>query len=167
MKEDLLNELLREGENTRKLLKAVPDSALNWKPSSMNWTTAKLASHIAGLYDWYWAVVELDELNLDTYVYDRGDISVAANIVAKFEENFEKARKVLESLDESKLSGTWKMTKGGHVAIPPIKKSEALRYTIQNHIYHHRGQLVTYLRASGNTVPGLYGPTAEKRKSDS
>lgn len=95
MKEDLLNELLREGENTRKLLKAVPDSALDWKPSSKNWTTAQLASHIAGLYDWYRTVVEMDELNLDTYVYDKGDISSAANIVARFEENFENARKAM------------------------------------------------------------------------
>lgn len=104
MKEDLLNELLREGENTRKLLKAVPDSALDWKPSSKNWTTAQLASHIAGLYDWYRTVVEMDELNLDTYVYDKGDISSAANIVARFEENFENARKAIEAWDESKLS---------------------------------------------------------------
>ncbi|RYG00925.1 MAG: damage-inducible protein DinB, partial [Chitinophagaceae bacterium] len=27
--------------------------------------------------------------------------------------------------------------------------------------YHHRGELVVYLRATGNKVPGMYGPTYE------
>jgi uncharacterized damage-inducible protein DinB len=29
------------------------------------------------------------------------------------------------------------------------------------HSVHHRGQLSTYLRAMGGTVPGNYGPTAD------
>ena len=29
------------------------------------------------------------------------------------------------------------------------------------HSVHHRGQLSTYLRAMGGTVPGIYGPTAD------
>ena len=30
-----------------------------------------------------------------------------------------------------------------------------------NHIYHHRDELVVLLRATGNKVPGMYGPTYE------
>jgi len=29
------------------------------------------------------------------------------------------------------------------------------------HSVHHRGQLSTYLRAMGGTVPGIYGPSAD------
>jgi uncharacterized damage-inducible protein DinB len=29
------------------------------------------------------------------------------------------------------------------------------------HSVHHRGQLSTYLRAMGGTVPSIYGPTAD------
>ncbi len=29
------------------------------------------------------------------------------------------------------------------------------------HSIHHRGQLTTYLRAMGGTVPEIYGPTAD------
>jgi hypothetical protein len=43
----LLGEFLHEVENTRKLLQAIPDSALGYKPSEKNWTTGQLASHIA------------------------------------------------------------------------------------------------------------------------
>ncbi len=33
IKQALLGEFLHEAENTRKILKAIPDSALDWKPS--------------------------------------------------------------------------------------------------------------------------------------
>lgn len=33
-----------------------------------------------------------------------------------------------------------------------------------NHIYHHLGEMIVYLRATGNKVPGMYGPTYEESK---
>lgn len=156
-----MNEFLHEGENTRKLLKAIPDSVLSWRPAEKNWTTAQLASHIAGIYDWYPAVILRDELVLDDYKYDRGDLSRAENIVAKFEENFANAQKALESFDESQAMDRWSMSRGGQVIIPPTPKIGIIRQVLCNHIYHHRGQLVTYLRVNGLQVPGLYGPTAD------
>jgi uncharacterized damage-inducible protein DinB len=33
------------------------------------------------------------------------------------------------------------------------------------HSVHHRGQLSTYLRAMGGTVPEIYGPTADTQVS--
>ncbi len=38
---------------------------------------------------------------MGTYVYDKGDISKAENIVAKFEENVSKAQHAIEISDES------------------------------------------------------------------
>lgn len=32
------------------------------------------------------------------------------------------------------------------------------------HSVHHRGQLSTYLRPMGGSVPGIYGPTADTQK---
>lgn len=161
LKQNLISEFLHEAENTRKLLKAIPDSALNWKPSEKNWTTAQLVSHIAGIYDWYPPVINMDKFDLDEYKYDRGDLSKAANIVAKFEENFTHAQKALESFDESKAMDNWSMVKNGHEIIPPSPKIRIIRYVLCNHIYHHRGELIIYLRSTGHTVPGLYGPTAD------
>ncbi|MBS1486733.1 MAG: DinB family protein [Bacteroidetes bacterium] len=161
LKEGLINEFLHETENTRKLLKAIPDAALNWKPAEKSWTTAQLASHIAGLYDWYDKVINLDDFALDAYHYDRGDLSKAANIVAKFEENAERAQRALENFDESTAKRPWQMTMRGHEAIAPTPKIVIIRSVLFNHVYHHRGELVVYLRATGHKVPGLYGPTAE------
>lgn len=160
----LLREFLHEAENTRKLLKAIPDSALNWKPSEQCWTTGQLASHIAEVYNWYNPTLHQNVFDMSTYKYDKGDISVAANIVAKFEENVKNAQEALEKAKEGNMYENWKMVMGGSEPIfPEMPRIQVIRGFLMNHLYHHRGELVVYLRASGNKVPGLYGPTADDK----
>jgi uncharacterized damage-inducible protein DinB len=45
----------------------------------------------------------------------------------------------------------------------PLAKIQVIRGFLYNHLYHHRGELVVYLRSTGNKVPGLYGPTADDK----
>lgn len=161
IKQALLGEFLHEAENTRKILKAIPDSALHWQPSEKNWTTGQLASHIAEVYNWYESTFNQDVFDMSTYQYDKGDISKAENIVAKFEENVAKAQNVLENSDENAYLNEWKMEMNGNVLFPPMPKIQVVRAFLYNHLYHHRGELVVYLRSTGNKVPGLYGPTAD------
>ncbi len=161
LKQGLINEFLHEVENTRKLLHAIPNSALDWKPTEINWNTAQLASHIVKLYAWLDPVINQDEFALDNFEYNQGDISDISNIISKFEENVEKSKKVLENFDESTAANLWKMIIHGHEAIPPTPKIAIIRGVVFNHLYHHRGELVVYLRMTGNKVPGLYGPTAD------
>ena len=40
-----------------------------------------------------------------------------------------------------------------------------VRSFLFNHLYHHRGELVSHLRATGNKVPGLYGPSYEEAQA--
>lgn len=160
----LLGEFNFESENTRKLLKAIPDSALNYKPSEKNWTTGQLASHIAEVYNWYEPTLHQNVFDMATYKYDKGDISHASNIVAKFEENLANARKALETAKDEHMMDEWKMVMGTEAALfPPMPRIQVVRGFLFNHLYHHRGELVVYLRASGNLVPGLYGPTADDK----
>jgi uncharacterized damage-inducible protein DinB len=159
-----LGEFLHEVENTRKLLKAIPDSALEYKPSEKNWTTGQLASHIAEVYNWYQPTLHQDVFDMATYKYDKGDISTTANIVAKFEENVKKAQEALESAKDDSMFANWKMVAGSDEPIFPVMpRVQVVRGFLFNHLYHHRGELVVYLRATGNTVPGLYGPTADDK----
>lgn len=163
IKQALLGEFLHEAESTRKLLKAIPDSALDWKPSEKNWTTAELASHIAEVYNWYEVTFNQDVFDMETYQYDKGDISKSGNIVAKFEENFKLAQKAIENSNEAAYMNEWKMQAGGKDIFPPTPKIQVIRGFLYNHLYHHRGELIVYLRATGNNVPGLYGPTADDK----
>ena len=99
---------------------------------------------------------------MGTYSYDKGDISKASNIVEKFEENVKKAREILANSDESTYMNNWSMGANGQAFIGPAPRIAMVRSLLYNHLYHHRGELVAHLRASGNKVPGLYGPTYEE-----
>ncbi len=161
--QSLLGEFMHEAESTRKLLNAIPDSALNYKPSEKSWTTGQLASHIAEVYNWYDQTFNSDVMEMSNYKYDKGDISKASNIVAKFEENVKNAQSVLENSSDDIMMNPWKMTMGVNDIFPAMARIQVVRGFLFNHLYHHRGELVVYLRATGNKVPGLYGPTADDK----
>ena len=162
--QSLLGEFQYEAENTRKLLQAIPDSALDFKPSEKNWTTGQLASHIAEVYNWYAPTLHENVFDMATYKYDKGDISKASNIVAKFEENMANAKKALETAKDENMFEEWKMVMGSDEPIFPVMpRIQVVRGFLFNHLYHHRGELVVYLRSTGNKVPGLYGPTADDK----
>lgn len=160
----LMGEFLHEAENTRKLLKAIPDTALTYKPADISWTTAQLASHIAEVYNWYEGTFHQNVFDMAAYTYDKGDISKAANIVEKFEENVSKAQSALERATDESMFENWKMVMGSDAAVfPEMPRIQVVRGFLFNHLYHHRGELVVYLRATGNKVPGMYGPTADDK----
>ena len=165
IKQALQGEFAHEAENTRKLLQAIPDSALSYRPQPHLWSVGQLASHIAEVYNWFDGTFNQDAFSMDTYKYDKGDISKASNIVAKFEENFAKAKAVLDNSDESTYMNMWRMQMGGHDIMPPMPRISVVRGFLFNHLYHHRGELVAHLRSTGNTVPGLYGPTYEESQA--
>lgn len=161
--QSLIGEFEHEVENTRKLLKAIPDSALTYKPSDISWSTGQLASHIAEVYNWYEPTFHQDVMDMATYKYDKGDISKAENIVAKFEENVSAARSALQRATDESMLREWKMVMGGTEPVFPVmQRIQVVRGFLFNHLYHHRGEMVIHLRSTGNKVPGLYGPTYEE-----
>jgi len=161
--QSLLGEFMQEAESTRRLLQSIPDSALDYKPSPTSWTTGQLGSHIAEVYNWYAPTLQQNVFDMAAYKYDKGDISKAANIVAKFEENVKAAREALEKATDESMFENWKMVMGGSEPIfPEMPRINVVRGFLFNHLYHHRGEMIVYLRSTGNKVPGLYGPTYEE-----
>ena len=165
IRKSLLAELSLEAENTRKLFRAIPDEVLTYKPNDFNWTIAQLASHIAEIYSWWDATLNLEKMEMTTYSYDKGDISTMASISAKLEVNIEAALKSLENYPEERLLETWSMEVNGRVVMPPTPRVQVIRSFLMNHLYHHRGELIAYLRANGLPVPGLYGPSYEEQQA--
>lgn len=162
MKQAFLGEFLHEAENTKKLLSMVPDSALDYRPQPHLWSVGELASHIAEVYNWYPATFNSDEFNMDTYSYDKGDISKVSNILKKFESNVKMAQEVFENSDESHYMNPWSLSIAGNLVFGPMPKAQVVRGFLFNHLYHHRGELISHLRATGNKVPSLYGPNYEE-----
>ncbi|MDR7129561.1 putative damage-inducible protein DinB [Algoriphagus sp. 4150] len=161
----ILNYLIQEFENevksTRKLLQAIPEKHLGYKPAETSWTMGELAQHIATIYYWYVGTFTQDVYDLASDKLERGDVNDIRATLALFEQNVEKARAALESLTEEKLKADWTMKVGEQVVLGPMPRGIVARGFLFNHIYHHRGEMIVYLRATGNKVPGLYGPTYE------
>lgn len=158
----LLGEFEHEVENTRNLLKAIPDSALDFRPSDISWSTGQLGSHIAEVYNWYAPTLQQNVFDMATYKYDKGDITKASTIVGKFEENVERARAALQAATDESMFEPWKMVMGSDEPIfPEMPRIQVVRGFLYNHLYHHRGEMIVYLRSTGNIVPSIYGPTYE------
>nr|WP_294858537.1 DinB family protein [uncultured Fluviicola sp.] len=159
--EALTDEFEQEVKSTRKLLQAIPEKDLAYKPSPTSWTMGELAQHIATIYYWYVGTLTKDVYDMSTDRLERGDTGDIKATLELFENNVEKARAALKSLKEENLQDQWTMKSGDQTIMGPFPRGTVARGFLFNHIYHHRGEMIVYLRATGNKVPGLYGPTFE------
>lgn len=160
--EQLIGEFEHEVDSTRKLLHVVPEKDLDYRPSDISWTMGELAQHIATIYYWYEGTLTKDVYDMAADEMERGDTNDLKATLNLFEINVEKARTALNSLTEQKLQDNWTMKMGDQVVLGPLPRGVVSRSFLFNHIYHHRGELIVYLRATGNKVPGMYGPTYEE-----
>jgi len=157
----LIQEFEHEVISTRKLLEMVPEKDLAYRPSDISWNMGELAQHIATIYYWYVGTLTKDVYDIAADNLERGEPSDIKATLELFERNVEKARTALKSLSEEKLLEKWTMKTGEEVVLGPMPRGAVARGFLFNHIYHHRGEMIVYLRATGNKVPGLYGPTFE------
>jgi uncharacterized damage-inducible protein DinB len=138
-----------------KVLKAVPQGKLDYRPDPRSRTAAELA--------WVLASEEGDLLTiLDTGSVQWKEQPAPARIeeiVATYERNAAAVNERLAGLDE----GGWEK-KGRFL----MEGGPAWEDTIGQFVWgflfdeiHHRGQLTTYLRPMGSKVPAIYGPSAD------
>lgn len=160
----LIQEFEHEVNSTRRLLEAIPEKDLRYKPSETSWTMGELAQHIATIYYWYVGTLTQDIYDMAADNLERGDTNDIEATRAFFEANVAKARGALASLTEERLHDSWTMKIGSRVILGPMHRGVVARSFLFNHIYHHRGEMIVYLRATGNKVPGMYGPTYEESR---
>lgn len=162
MLQSLIAEFEQEVNSTRKLLQAVPEKDIDFKPSPVSWTMGELAQHIATIYYWYVGTLTQDVYDLATDNLERGEPADIKATLSLFERNVEKARQALTSISEQSLQHEWTMKVGGRTVLGPMPRATVVRSFLFSHIYHHRGEMIVYLRSTGNKVPGMYGPTHEE-----
>src|SRR6478609_4849698 len=66
MLQSLIAEFEYEVNKTRRLLQAIPEKDLGYKPSSISWTMGELAQHIATIYYWYVGTLTKDVYDMAT-----------------------------------------------------------------------------------------------------
>lgn len=157
----LIAEFEQEVASTRKLLQALPEKDLTYQPSPISWTMAELAQHIATIYYWYVGVFTQDVYDMASDQLERGSPDDIKATLVLFEKNVAQAKAAMEQATEESLQEDWTMKMGERIVLGPMPRAVVVRSFLFNHIYHHRGEMVVYLRATGNKPPGMYGPTYE------
>jgi uncharacterized damage-inducible protein DinB len=164
----LMEELDREAVGSRKALANVPEGKNDWKPHDKSMSLGRLATIVANVPAWIGMVINTDEFDINPAggsKFNPQPWKTRRDLLDQFEASLKQGREVLEKTTDDQLFNTkWRMLSGGKV-MSEQTRYEAIRDGVINHMAHHRGQLTVYLRLNGETVPALYGPSADEGKA--
>lgn len=157
---NLIAELEFELISTSKLLNLVPSDKLNWQPHPKAMTLGGLALHVAMIPGRYSTFGEEGSTTIETLT-DHPLPKTKEEILEVFKKSSDKASEILNIADGNWENGAWNLTKNGSV-IFSLPVPLFFRLLVFNHLFHHRGQLSTYLRTLDIPLPSIYGPSADE-----
>jgi len=156
----LLAELEQESLTTRRVLERVPQAHLSWKPHPKSMSLGQLALHVATVPGNVAELASRDTIP-EPPAFVQKEAATVAELVPALTASVAKARQHLGGFDDVAMGATWRLMSGGRelLAMPRVAFARAI---MLNHWYHHRGQLLVYLRLLDVPVPSVYGPTADE-----
>ncbi len=156
----ILAELEQEAATTRRVLERVPDAHLSWRPHPKSLSLGQLALHVATIPGNVAQLLSVDTLP-EPPAFVQPAATSAAELVPALEASLAKARQVLAGFDDEAMARTWRLMSGGK-ELMAAPRAALVRAILLNHWYHHRGQLLVYLRCHDVPLPSVYGPTADE-----
>ena len=159
MADALVQELEQEAQATRRVLERVPDAHLDWRPHEKSWSLGQLALHVAQIPG---AVATLSmQSPAAPPEFQQERAARSADLVPALQQSITTAKSILGRTSDATMMETWRLVSGDRelMAIPRVA---FLRAIMLNHWYHHRGQLLVYLRQLDVPVPSVYGPSADE-----
>ncbi len=156
----LLTELEQESHTTRRVLERIPQSHLSWKPHPKSMSLGQLALHVATLPGNVAEIAALDTLPAPP-AFVQQEAATAAELVPALTASVAKAKRHLAALDDEAMGKMWRLLINGR-EVMAMPRAAFARAIMLNHWYHHRGQLLVYLRLLNLSVPSVYGPTADE-----
>jgi uncharacterized damage-inducible protein DinB len=156
----LLSEMDQELQSTARVLERVPQAQLSWRPHPKSMSLGQLALHVATIPG---NVAELAAQSTipEPPKFIQAEAATSAELVPALTASVARARDVLGNMDDAKLMETWRLMSGGK-ELMAMPRAAVLRTIMLNHWYHHRGQLLVYLRMHNVPLPSVYGPTADE-----
>ena len=156
----LLAEMDQEAQSTARVLERVPQAQLGWRPHAKSMSLGQLALHVATIPG---NVAELASHATipEPPQFIQAEAATAAELVPALKASLAKARAVLGGMDDATLMETWRLMSGGK-ELMALPRAAVIRMIMLNHWYHHRGQLLVYLRMHNVPLPSVYGPTADE-----
>ena len=156
----LLAEMDQESQSTARVLERVPQAQLSWRPHAKSMSLGQLALHVATIPG---NVAELASRTTmpEPPAFIQAEAATAAELVPALKASLAKAREILGGMDDATLMETWRLMSGGKELLA-MPRAAVIRMIMLNHWYHHRGQLLVYLRMHNVPLPSVYGPTADE-----
>ena len=156
-----IKELDMEAAITKRVLERVPDGQLSWRPHPKSSSLGQLALHVASLPQQLTRFVASDSLDVSSTSTLQPTPTSRAELLATFDDSLNAARRYLHGLDDDSATAAWRLM-AGDKELFSAPRAAVLRSFLFNHWYHHRGQVVVYLRLLDVPVPSVYGPSADE-----
>lgn len=153
----LVAEFERESRTTISVLEAVPDDHLDYRPDTKSKTCLGLLRHLSLEDAWFMESIADGAFTPPPDDSDACGIMTPSDAVARYKEVVPAALDRVRAMSGEQLSSTINLL--DMMTMPAVN----LLAMALGHSVHHRGQLSTYLRPMGSTIPGIYGPTADTR----
>lgn len=146
----------RESPVTRRVLGRIPHDKADYRPDPKSRTARELA----------WVLV-LEEIALGEGLV-KGAIDwvdtpappTMAEILAVYDRRHPEVTKAMQAIEPARWAAPLPFLWGGQEVMKESAFDTAWGFLLD--AIHHRGQLSTYLRPMGSTVPQIYGPSADE-----
>lgn len=158
----LLPEFDREMGLTRRVLDRVPDGKFDFKPHPTSRSLGQIAEHLTEMP--YWTTATMTQAGIDGMTKPDGYVTPAtrAALLALFDANLRNGRASLVGKTDGEFNAPWTLRAGGKEVFT-MPKITVMRNFVLNHMIHHRGQLVVYLRMLEVKIPSIYGPSGDEQ----
>jgi uncharacterized damage-inducible protein DinB len=160
MIDGLLAELEQEAATTCRVLERIPQAHLSWRPHPKSMSLGQLALHVATVPGNVAELAAKDTIP-NPPNFTQPEAASAAELVPSLAASVSKAKQVLGGFDDARMGAMWRLQRDGK-DILSMPRVAMVRSIMLNHWYHHRGQLLVYLRLLNQSVPSVYGPTADE-----
>jgi uncharacterized damage-inducible protein DinB len=160
----LLPEFDEEMANTRKVLERVPEDKFEWRSTPKANTIGWVTRHIAEIPEWMALTLNLPSFDVNPpggKKYQASTETSLAKILATFDKSVVEARAALVKTNDAQFNEPWSLLSEGK-PIFTLPRYKVVRSFVINHAIHHRAYLLSYLRAIGVAVPGMYGPSGDE-----
>ena len=139
-----------ESETTRKVLARIPDGS-DYRPDPKSRTAKEIAWQI--LYE---ERMIIDALENGTAAWNPPPVpATMQEVLDAYDSQSADMRRRWAELPRERWNGTLEFFGTARPAAP-------MAWSFLFDIIHHRGQITTYLRPMGSTVPQVYGPSADE-----
>jgi uncharacterized damage-inducible protein DinB len=149
-----LPQIRNEQKTTRRIIEAIPDNQLEYKPDPKAKGAMELAKHLASSEVFFIQGAASGAFNRDDAAIP-DSVKTPAQLGKWYEEHVNKA---VTNIAATKPQDLVKDINFAIFTLPAINYIGLML----SHSVHHRGQLSTYLRPMGSKIPKIYGGSADE-----